>query len=133
MTGNSSSARKLTSESVSTVRKAVALVDVMSEFVTLKPNTRLGLASDDNMVGRCPFHDVSIGSVLFGQPFEYGVDHDTALTVSRSKNVYFCCVCTVGGDSIKFLMDLLGMTFNEAVERLARRVGVEVRYVGVAS
>ncbi len=39
-----------------------------------------------------------------------------------------CFSCAEGGDAIKFVQKIDGLSFVEAVERLARRAGVDLRY-----
>jgi DNA primase len=93
-------------EDIALVRDRTSIVDVISETVTLKP------AGGGNLKGLCPFHD----------------EKTPSFTVSPARGVYFCHGCGQGGDAIKFLMDADHLTFVEAVERLAGRAGIQLRY-----
>jgi DNA primase len=100
-------AGKIRDEDIALVRERTSIVDVISEQVTLKP------AGGGNVKGLCPFHD----------------EKTPSFNVSAARNVYFCHGCGAGGDAIRFVMDVDHLTFVEAVERLAARAGVELRYV----
>jgi DNA primase len=100
-------AGRIRDEDIALVRERTSIVDVISEQVTLKP------AGGGNLKGLCPFHD----------------EKTPSFTVAPGRNVYFCHGCGVGGDAIKFVMDIDHLTFVEAVERLAARAGIQLRYV----
>src|SRR5215475_9273771 len=100
-------AGKIRDEDIALVRERTSIVDVISERVTLKS------AGGGNVKGLCPFHD----------------EKTPSFTVSAVRNVYFCHGCGAGGDAIRFVMDAEHLTFVEAIERLAVRAGVELRYV----
>ena len=100
-------AGRIRDEDVALVRERTSIVDVVSEYVTLKP------AGGGNVKGLCPFHDEKTAS----------------FNVATAKGVYFCYGCGAGGDAITFLMTLDHLSFIEAVERLAGRAGVQLRYV----
>ncbi|WP_238012005.1 DNA primase [Dactylosporangium sp. AC04546] len=100
-------AGKIKDEDIALVRERTAIADVISEHVTLKS------AGGGNLKGLCPFHDEKTAS----------------FNVSPVRNVYFCHGCGAGGDAIKFLMDHDHLSFVEAVERLAGRAGLQLRYV----
>ena len=48
--------------------------------------------------------------------------------MTPGKELYHCFSCGEGGDVIKFLMKMESLQFGEAVERLAARAGIELRY-----
>lgn len=100
-------AGKIRDEDIALVRERASIVDVISEHLTLKP------AGSGNVKGLCPFHD----------------EKTPSFTVSAARNVYFCHGCGAGGDAIRFVMDVDHLTFVEAVERLAARAGVQLRYI----
>jgi DNA primase len=99
-------AGKIREEDIALVRERASIVDVISEHLTLKS------AGGGNVKGLCPFHD----------------EKTPSFTVSSVRNVYFCHGCGAGGDAIRFVMDVDHLTFVEAVERLAARAGVQLRY-----
>lgn len=100
-------AGRIRDEDVALVRERTNIVDVISEFVTLKP------AGQGTVKGLCPFHD----------------EKTPSFNVSIAKGVYFCYGCGAGGDAITFLTTLERLTFVEAVERLAAKAGVQLHYV----
>ena len=75
--------------------------------VVVRQKVRLRKAGRE-WVGLCPFH------------------HDTkpSLTVNDQKNLFHCFPCGATGDQFGFLMQSEGLTFPEAVERLASMAGL---------
>src|SRR5215469_1352444 len=100
-------AGKIRDEDIALVRERTSIVDVISEQVTLRP------AGGGNLKGLCPFHD----------------EKTPSFTVSAARNVYYCHGCGAGGDAIRFVIETERLSFVEAVERLAGRAGVQLRYV----
>jgi DNA primase len=97
---------RIKDEDIALVRERTSIVDVVAEQVTLKP------AGGGNVKGLCPFHD----------------EKTPSFTVSAARNVYFCHGCGAGGDAIRFVMSIDHLTFVEAVERLAARASIQLRY-----
>ncbi|MDO5534764.1 MAG: DNA primase [Propionibacteriaceae bacterium] len=93
-------------EDLETVRERSRIDDVVSSFVMLKP------AGGGALVGLCPFHD----------------EKTPSFRVTPSKGFYYCFGCGEGGDVIKFVQQINNMGFTEAVEFLADRVGLQLRY-----
>ena len=83
---------------------AANIVDVVSEFVTLR---RRGV----NYVGLCPFHNEKTPSFY----------------VSPSKGICKCFSCGKGGNVIHFLMEHEQMSFQDAAEWLANKYGIPFR------
>jgi len=79
------------------------IVDVVSEFVTLR---RRGV----NYLGLCPFH----------------ADKTPSFNVSPTKNICKCFSCGEGGSPVSFLMKKEQMTFYEAIRWLGKKYGIEV-------
>ncbi len=100
-------AGRIRDEDVAMVRERTSIADVVSEYVTLKP------AGGGNVKGLCPFHD----------------EKTPSFNVNGSKGVYFCYGCGAGGDAITFVMTQEHLSFVEAVERLAAKAGIQLRYV----
>jgi DNA primase len=92
------------------VRQRTDLVRLVQQYVALKK------AGADRFVGLCPFHTEKTPS--FG--------------VSPSKGMYYCHGCGRGGDAFRFVQDIEGLEFVEAVERLAAQAGITLRYEGVS-
>ncbi len=95
-------------EIIQQVRDGAPIEDVVGEFVRLK---RAG----SNYKGLCPFHD----------------EKTPSFNVNPRMGIYKCFGCGAGGDVFRFLMEHEGLTFPEALERLARRQGIDLsRYEG---
>jgi DNA primase len=88
---------------VEEVRERADIVEVVGEHVSLK-------RSGKEFKALCPFHNEKTPSFY----------------VVPAKGFYKCFGCGESGDVFGFLMDHLGLSFNEAVEKLAARVGVEI-------
>ena len=89
---------------VERILDATEIVDVVSEFVTLR---KRGV----NYVGLCPFHD----------------DKTPSFYVSPSKGVCKCFACGKGGNAVHFLMEHEQITYPEALRWLARKYNIEVK------
>jgi DNA primase len=92
-------------EDVERVRAAVPLVDVVQQYVALR---RVGR----RWVGLCPFHAEKTGS----------------FNVNDELGFYKCFGCGVSGDVITFVREVEHLDFVEAVEWLAGRAGIQLRY-----
>ena len=77
--------------------------DVVGQYVSLK-------RSGANMFGLCPFHGEKTAS----------------FSVAPDKGIYYCFGCHKGGGAINFMMEVEGLSYPDAVRRLAQRVGMEV-------
>lgn len=93
-------------DDIDEVRSRVRIDDVVGEYVTLRS------AGVDSMKGLCPFHD----------------EKTPSFHVRPSSGYYHCFGCGESGDAYTFLQKMDGCTFTEAVERLAERAGVQLRY-----
>jgi DNA primase len=99
---------RIRDEDVSHVRDNSSIDDVVADFVQLKS------AGGGQKKGLCPFHD----------------EKSPSFHVTPSKGYFHCFGCGVGGDVIAFLMKMDHLSFSEAVERLADRMGYTLRYDG---
>lgn len=79
------------------------IVEVIGRYLTLK---RAGA----NFVACCPFHN----------------EKTPSFTVSPAKQFYHCFGCSAHGTAIGFLMEHQGLSFVDAVEELARGIGLSV-------
>ncbi|WP_347353649.1 DNA primase [Intrasporangium sp.] len=97
----------INADDIATVKERSSLEDVVREHVTLR-------RSGSRLVGLCPFHDEK--SPSFG--------------INPANGFYHCFGCGEGGDVISFVQKVDSLSFTEAVERLAERFGVQLRYEG---
>ena len=93
-------------EDIDEVRQRTDIKEVVDGYVTLKG---AGLGS---FKGLCPFHD----------------ERSPSFTVRPQVGRYHCFGCGEDGDVISFVQKLDHTTFHEAVEKLASRIGYELRY-----
>ncbi|MBQ9285371.1 MAG: DNA primase [Bacteroidaceae bacterium] len=89
---------------VDRILDAANIVDVVSDFVTLK---RAGA----NLKGLCPFHD----------------DRTPSFMVSPSKNICKCFACGKGGTPVHFIMEHEQLTYPDALRYLAKKYNIEVK------
>ncbi len=82
------------------------IADIVGDYVALKT------AGVGSMKGLCPFHD----------------ERSPSFHVRPQVGRYHCFGCGEDGDIFTFLQRMDHMTFTEAVERMAARVGYELRY-----
>ncbi|KAA1426154.1 DNA primase [Nocardioides antri] len=97
-------AGRIRDDDIATVREKARIEEVVSSYVTLRN------AGGGSLKGLCPFHD----------------EKTPSFTV-RPERGWHCFGCGEGGDVISFLMKIDGLTFVEAVERLADKYGVDLR------
>ncbi|MCS5720532.1 DNA primase [Herbiconiux sp. CPCC 203407] len=88
------------------VRSRTNIADVVGDFVTLKS------AGVGSMKGLCPFHD----------------ERSPSFHVRPQVGFYHCFGCGEGGDVFTFLQKMDHVTFSEAVERLAAKIGYQLHY-----
>ena len=96
-------------DDVARVREATDLVALAGEHIALK---RVGR----RFMGLCPFH----------------TEKTPSFSVNPELGVYYCFGCQKSGDSITFIREIEHLDFVEAVERLAARAGITLRYDNVA-
>ncbi|HJN78372.1 MAG TPA: DNA primase [Myxococcota bacterium] len=90
-------------ETIDAIRANTDIVLVVERFVTLK-------RSGSSMKGLCPFHQ----------------EKTPSFHVIPHKNIFHCFGCGAGGDVFKFLMQLQGLSFIEAIKELAGPAGVVI-------
>ena len=93
-------------EDIDEVRQRTDIKEVVDGYVTLKG---AGLGS---YKGLCPFHD----------------ERSPSFTVRPQVGRYHCFGCGEDGDVISFVQKLDHISFHEAVEKLAARIGFELHY-----
>lgn len=90
-------------EIIEEIRERADIIDVISDYVTLKKVGR-------NYKGLCPFHQEKTPSFM----------------VSPEKQLFHCFGCGVGGNVFTFLMKYEQIAFAEAARTLAQKYGVRI-------
>lgn len=95
---------KIDKATVDKIHDATDIVDVVSDFVSLKKR-------GSSYLGLCPFHN----------------ERTPSFSVSQSRGIFKCFSCGKAGTAVSFLMDLESMTYVEALKWLARKYNIEVK------
>ncbi|MDE6300279.1 MAG: DNA primase [Muribaculaceae bacterium] len=95
---------KIDKATVDRIFDATNIVDVVSDFVSLKKR-------GSSYLGLCPFHN----------------ERTPSFSVSPAKGIFKCFSCGKAGSAVSFLMDLEGMTYVEAIKWLGRKYNIEVK------
>jgi DNA primase len=90
-------------ETIDRVRQQTGIVALVGESVKLVQRGR-------SHVGLCPFHK----------------EKTPSFHVNEERGFYHCFGCGVSGDAFKFVMETEGLSFIEAIRRLAERAGIEI-------
>jgi DNA primase len=90
-------------EKVREVAERLSIVEVISEYVSLK---RAG----GNFLGLCPFH----------------AEKSPSFNVNPAREIFHCFGCGTGGNAFSFIMKIEGVSFPDAVKLLARKTGIEI-------
>jgi DNA primase len=98
-------AGRIREEDIAEVREKAPIDEVISSYVTLRN------AGGGSLKGLCPFHD----------------EKSPSFHVTPARQFFHCFGCQEGGDVFTFLMKIDGLSFIEAVERLADKYGVQLR------
>ncbi|MBI3535685.1 MAG: DNA primase, partial [Deltaproteobacteria bacterium] len=94
---------KISPDLLQKIKSAVNLIEIIGEHIVLKK-------AGSQYVGLCPFHS----------------ERTPSFSVSEQKQLYHCYGCKLGGDLITFVMDILSLSFPEAIEELASRARIEL-------
>jgi len=99
-------AGRIRDEDIQLVRERSAIDEVVGEYLQLRN------AGGGSLKGLCPFHD----------------EKTPSFNVTPARGLWYCFSCSEGGDVIKFVQQIDNLNFAEAVERLAARAGIDLRY-----
>ncbi len=99
-------AGRIKEEDINSVRERARIDEIVRETVTLKA------AGGGSYKGLCPFHE----------------ERTPSFHVTPSKNLYHCFSCGEGGDVITYVRKIDALSFTEAVEKLAARYSIQLRY-----
>ncbi len=91
---------------IQNVLSACDIVEVIEGYVRL---TRSGR----NFKARCPFHNEKTPSFM----------------VNPEKQIFHCFGCNVGGNAISFVMKMEGLTYPEAIRKLAKKCNIEIKEI----
>ncbi|XJZ26259.1 DNA primase [Bacillota bacterium Lsc_1132] len=100
---------RIADEKINQIRQSVDIVEVISEYVQLKKQGR-------NYFGLCPFHG----------------ENTPSFSVSADKQIFHCFGCGAGGNVFTFLMELEGISFQEAAIKLAEKTNIELQLSSAA-
>lgn len=98
---------RINEEDIALVRERARIDEVVGEYVALKN------AGGGSLKGLCPFHD----------------EKTPSFQVTPSRGLFYCFGCGEGGDTITFVEKIDNLSFVEAVQRLADKVGVQLRII----
>lgn len=96
-------AERIAEEKINQIRQGVDIVELISDHVQLTKHGR-------NYFGLCPFHG----------------ENTPSFSVAPDKQIFHCFGCGAGGNVFSFLMDLEGLSFQEAALKLAERANIEL-------
>ena len=97
---------RIRDDDIALVRERSAIDEVVGEYLQLRG------AGGGSLKGLCPFHD----------------EKTPSFNVTPARGLWYCFSCQEGGDVIKFVQKIDNLGFTEAVERLAKRAAIELRY-----
>ncbi|MFN6554280.1 DNA primase [Mycolicibacterium septicum] len=104
-------AGRISDRDIAAIREKVRIEDVVGDYVQLRR------AGADSMKGLCPFHD----------------EKSPSFHVRPNHGHFHCFGCGEGGDVYAFIQKIEHVTFVEAVELLADKVGYTVTYTGAST
>lgn len=90
-------------EKINQIRTSANIVDIISDYISLTAKGR-------NFFGVCPFHD----------------DHSPSMSVSPDKQIYTCFSCGATGNVFTFVQNFDHISFVEAVDKVAKKVGINL-------
>lgn len=94
---------RIPEETVRQIQQTADIVDVVGDYVSLK---KRGV----NLIACCPFHN----------------EKTPSFNVNPVRGIYKCFGCGKAGDSVKFVMDIEGISFPEALRHLAKKYGIAI-------
>ncbi|MCR5401426.1 MAG: DNA primase [Treponema sp.] len=96
----------ISQETIEAVNSQADIVSIIGEY------TKLESKGGSSYMGCCPFHH----------------EKTPSFSVSADKKLYHCFGCGVGGNIFKFIMEEEKLGFSEAVEFLAKKLSIPVKY-----
>ena len=97
---------RIRAEDLDELRRRANIVDIAAEYMQVRK------AGSGRFQALCPFHQ----------------EKTPSFSIDVAKNLFYCFGCNKGGDVISLIEELEGLSFVEAVERLAAKTGVQLTY-----
>ena len=97
---------RIRNDDVALVRETARIDQVVSDYLPIKN------AGGGSLKGLCPFHD----------------EKSPSFHVTPSRSLWYCFGCGEGGDVIGFIQKIDNLSFVEAVEKLAQKFNIDLRY-----
>ncbi len=94
---------RINNETADRIKQTADIVEVIGDFVSLKKRGA-------NYIACCPFHN----------------EKTPSFNVNPVRQIYKCFGCGAAGDSVKFVMDIEGVSYGEALRHLAQKYHIEV-------
>ena len=94
---------RISNETADRIKQTADIVEVIGDFVSLKKRGA-------NYIACCPFHN----------------EKSPSFNVNPVRQIYKCFGCRAAGDSVKFVMDIEGVSYGEALRYLAQKYHIEV-------
>ncbi|MCU0392683.1 MAG: DNA primase [Thermoflexibacter sp.] len=94
---------RISPQTIQRIKDSADIVDVVQDFLSLKKKGQ-------NYWACCPFHN----------------EKSPSFSVAPAKGIYKCFGCGAAGDSVKFVMDLEGLSYPEALKYLANKYNIEI-------
>jgi DNA primase len=94
---------RIPNETIERIKQSADIVEVVSDFISLKKRGA-------NYQACCPFHN----------------EKTPSFSVNPVRQIFKCFGCGAAGDPIKFVMDIEGIGYNEALRYLAQKYQIEV-------
>jgi DNA primase len=92
---------KIPEEKIQEIREAIDIVEIVSQYVTLKKRGK-------SYIGLCPFH----------------TEKTPSFSVNPARGFYHCFGCGAGGNVFTFTMQMERISFPEAIRTLAEKAGI---------
>ena len=100
-------AGRISQDTIERIRQSADIVSIINNYTNL---TQKGA----QYWGCCPFHN----------------EKTPSFTVDPIKKFYHCFGCGVGGDAVKFIMEMEKLSYPEALQELAKKYNIEITYEG---